>query len=60
MLDWESEEIGHKDTGHEIAGVLQTLKSAHYCEDCGKYMGRWISWSNEKVWCKKCWEKKEK
>ena len=58
MIDWQFREIGHRETGCEIPGVEQTMKCGQYCEDCGRFIGRWMSWGNEKVWCEECWGKR--
>jgi len=54
---WTFKEIGHIEKGRKIECTEQTMKCGQYCECCGAFMGRWLSWDNEKVWCKDCWRK---
>ena len=35
-------------------GVLRLIKSAHYCESCGVFIGRWMTCGCVKTWCSKC------
>jgi len=58
MLRWSVCEIGHKEVGYEVPGMEEALKCGQYCEDCGRFIGRWASGVNEKVWCGECGEKR--
>ncbi len=65
VLAWKFEEIGFqltcpKDGQHEgtAADPLMFLKCAQTCEDCNKFIGRWISCGHNQIWCKDCWAKK--
>ena len=38
----------------EEKSVYHSLKSTQKCEECGVFVGRWITCMFTKVWCKKC------
>jgi len=61
VIGWRFLEIGKIEgcKGHP-PGMYYSLTSAHYCEECGRFVGRWLSCSCVKVWCKDCIEKIEK
>jgi len=60
LLTWQFLEIGKEENLTEPDdGVNYCLKSAQYCEECKRFIGRWITWMGYKVWCKDCINGKE-
>lgn len=66
IIGYRFKELGHETKckcidGPDENGVINVhcLNSAHSCEECGDYIGRWMTCGCVETWCKECWEKRK-